>query len=614
MKHGRFESLFRTALTLLVFCPISLFSAVTSGSDFLKIPRSARAIALGESYTAVIDDPTAMDYNPAALNTIKNIAVAMMYQSWIDNSYGLSMAGGYRFGDFVIGASIFWFNYGGLTVYDYYGLQSGQYNPSDLNIKAGLSIDSGILFDLLRGLSFGATVSVIDRNLVDQTLWGFSMDAGINYKTTIGKLFNITDAYLLATLGKLPINAGFAVQNIGFAADSVTPVKFSGGLAVSPFSDMIISMDLSKDVYNTPWMFKMGAEYTLIEMISLRIGFNLGRDTGNISMGLGIRYPMLFNTLRFDYAFTPLGVLGNNHNFSLYGEFKFDIKWEDYYQKGVYYFNKKDYLKTREMWRQAKTMDPENTMIGERLVMIEEIVKVYELDTTDKDLTNKVTRLDQLMQVENGDSEPGIFIKEKKVTFVYRTISRLIRSVAVTGDFNDWNQTGIPMKQGTNEWRVTLELSPGVHQYKYVIDGTYSIQDPANPQSTPDGQGGRNSVFTIAGEKDTNNFRKTSRTNSNATTNYAVTPTNQIVPQTNLNLTNRLQEQKVIYTNINLKESIKPEKETVTNDKPVEPKILTLTNQVKAPTVTTVTNKVSKKKTNTSTKTGSKPPKKTSSK
>lgn len=600
MKQGCFVSLFRTVLTLLVICPVALFSAVTSGSDFLKIPRSARAIALGESYTAVIDDPTAIDYNPAALNTINNIAIAMMYQSWIDNSYGLNLAGGYRIRDIVIGASVYWFNYGGLTEYDYYGIQSGQYNPNDLNIKAAVSIDSGILFDMLRGLSFGASLSVIDRNLINESLWGFSFDAGINYKTTIGKIFNISDPYMLETFGKLPVNAGFAVQNIGFAADTVTPVKFSGGLAASLFPDFILSLDLSKDVYNTPWMFKMGAEYTFLEMISLRLGFNLGKDTGNLSMGLGIRYPMLFNTLRFDYAFTPLGILGNNHNFSLYGEFKFDIKSEDYYQKGIYYFNKKDYLKTREMWRQARNLDPESETVGERLAMIEEIVKVFELDNVPKDITNKVARLNQLMLAGQEGLEPGVIVREKKVTFIYRSISRLIQSVAVTGDFNDWSKTGIPMKQGTNEWRVTLELEPGVHQYKYLIDGTYSIQDPANSQSTPDGQGGRNSVFTVAGERDTNRTPRSIRTNTNSAAaepvkNARQSLTNLAASQTNLPSaqTNRIKEQKVIYTNINLKETIRPDP-GITNVKQNDVRVPNQTNQLK-PKVVTITNKIYKR-------------------
>lgn len=486
-----------TALCLMLFssmfCPTRLFPAVTSGADFLKIPRSARAIALGESYTAVIDDPTAIDYNPAALNTMRNLAVSLMYQSWIDNTYGAYAALGYRFRDLVIGGSFYFFNYGGITEYDYFGNEAGSYFPYDMNIKVAASLDGGFLWNALKGFSVGATFSAISRSMISESQWGLAVDAGINYKTVLGNFIKVEDEALKSYFNRLPIDIGFVIQNLGYASETVTPVRFSAGLAVTAIPDLIVSMDLTKDVYNTPWMFKMGFEYTLFEILSLRTGFNLGRDTGNVAMGLGLRYPMLFNNLRFDYAFTPLGVLGNNHNFSFYGEFFFDVSASDFLEKGKIYMYKGEYLKARDMWEKAYHLDPENNEIKENLLTINRIITAKELDDNRSAGTGKpvVTNRDEAFE------GPGVTVKGTNVTFFYGYLSHRIRSVAVTGDFVNWNGTGIPLTEGTNGWTVSFDLKPGLYQYKYVINRTISVIDLANPQIMTDGRGGLVSAFEV---------------------------------------------------------------------------------------------------------------------
>jgi 1,4-alpha-glucan branching enzyme len=52
------------------------------------------------------------------------------------------------------------------------------------------------------------------------------------------------------------------------------------------------------------------------------------------------------------------------------------------------------------------------------------------------------------------------------------------KNVSVGGDFNNWNPktaSAKPSKDGT--WRVTLNLSPGKYQYKFLVDGQWQ-NDP----------------------------------------------------------------------------------------------------------------------------------------
>jgi serine/threonine protein kinase len=70
-------------------------------------------------------------------------------------------------------------------------------------------------------------------------------------------------------------------------------------------------------------------------------------------------------------------------------------------------------------------------------------------------------------------------------------------SVAVTGNFNNWDTAGVPMqKRPTGVWAATLQLPAGRHLYRIILDGKW-MADPENPAQEDDGHGGKNSVVVI---------------------------------------------------------------------------------------------------------------------
>lgn len=52
--------------------------------------------------------------------------------------------------------------------------------------------------------------------------------------------------------------------------------------------------------------------------------------------------------------------------------------------------------------------------------------------------------------------------------------------VAVSGEFNGWDITANPMEREGDQWVTTLDLEPGEYAYKFVIDGEYEGQPPAD--------------------------------------------------------------------------------------------------------------------------------------
>jgi hypothetical protein len=72
-------------------------------------------------------------------------------------------------------------------------------------------------------------------------------------------------------------------------------------------------------------------------------------------------------------------------------------------------------------------------------------------------------------------------------------------SVAVVGDFNEWNATAAPMQQlpGSNVWTATLVLSPGRHVYSFVVNGETWIADPRAPRASDSDFGKPGSVLLV---------------------------------------------------------------------------------------------------------------------
>jgi Glycogen recognition site of AMP-activated protein kinase len=73
------------------------------------------------------------------------------------------------------------------------------------------------------------------------------------------------------------------------------------------------------------------------------------------------------------------------------------------------------------------------------------------------------------------------------------------RSVRLVGDFNDWDTDRTPMVRASanGAWSVTVPLTPGRHEYQFVVDDTLRLTDPSAPQTSSD-FGSPNSVITVA--------------------------------------------------------------------------------------------------------------------
>jgi hypothetical protein len=72
-------------------------------------------------------------------------------------------------------------------------------------------------------------------------------------------------------------------------------------------------------------------------------------------------------------------------------------------------------------------------------------------------------------------------------------------NVAVVGDFNGWDPKAHRLTPvgGAGLWSASVPLTPGRHEYAFVIDGKRWVADPAATSVVADEFGGQSSLITV---------------------------------------------------------------------------------------------------------------------
>jgi 1,4-alpha-glucan branching enzyme len=70
-------------------------------------------------------------------------------------------------------------------------------------------------------------------------------------------------------------------------------------------------------------------------------------------------------------------------------------------------------------------------------------------------------------------------------------------SVQLVGDFTHWQQKPINLQKGADGiWRANVELKPGEHHYRFLVDGQWS-DDPDCRLHVPNAYGSRDAVRQV---------------------------------------------------------------------------------------------------------------------
>ena len=71
-------------------------------------------------------------------------------------------------------------------------------------------------------------------------------------------------------------------------------------------------------------------------------------------------------------------------------------------------------------------------------------------------------------------------------------------SVQLAGDFTHWDQKPVNLQKGADGvWRTVLELTPGEHYYRFLVDGQWR-DDPDCALHVPNPYGSQDAVRQVA--------------------------------------------------------------------------------------------------------------------
>ncbi len=91
-------------------------------------------------------------------------------------------------------------------------------------------------------------------------------------------------------------------------------------------------------------------------------------------------------------------------------------------------------------------------------------------------------------------ASPAAF--EGQVLVQFRLDAPDVSSVHLAGSFTDWEREYTLQEKSPGVWSVVIPLSPGVHDYAFVVDGLEWRPDPSAP-TVDDGFGGQNSRLAV---------------------------------------------------------------------------------------------------------------------
>lgn len=318
------------ALTLLPLClNAEPFGKVgTVGMQFLKLGVDARAIGMGEAYTAVTDDISSVYWNPAGLAPSFQNQVFFSHTNWPADIMQEFAAATYTTGVSTIAVfgTALHMDDMEVTDEDTFG-HTGEYFTNS-------SIALGLMYaqQFTDKFSAGGGVKYLRENLYEYDVNTYAFDLGSIYNTgykniKIGmalKNFGPDIRYRVDDDGDglidedpfdLIDNDGDGlIDEDGSELESKIPMHFSlgvsGDLMRGENTHWIASLQLD-NVIDRLETWNLGTEYKMGN-IFLRTGYQFNYDAAGFSAGAGWQVPTSLGIFNIDYAYTDMGYLAES--------------------------------------------------------------------------------------------------------------------------------------------------------------------------------------------------------------------------------------------------------------------------------------------------------------
>lgn len=284
------------SLLLTGYSAMTLAQESQTEYNFLRLPISAHAAALGgENITIIEDDPALMFSNPALAASVSDMTIGLSYMNYMKgaNYMGASFTKAIK-EKITVGGGIQYMNYGKMKEVDANNVQTGEFSASEIAVEGVFS------YTLARNLVGGITAKFITSYLGSYNSMAVGVDLGLNYydedkELSISAVAKNLGGQVKAykdDFGKMPLDVQVGMSKT-FAA---LPVRVS-----------LTLVDLTHYDYRFINHLNLGADILLSESIWIGGGYNfrkademkIGRGYEESTHGAGFSFGAGLNLERF---------------------------------------------------------------------------------------------------------------------------------------------------------------------------------------------------------------------------------------------------------------------------------------------------------------------------
>jgi hypothetical protein len=278
----------------------------------LNIPMGGRAEGMAGAFSAVADDVSFIEWNPAGSARLSRTEAAFFHNNWIADTKVEGAAFGMRNQDRGIAAAAKWV-YTPFTEYNLWGdrVSKGYYSEGVVILNAAVNLFPGYYF---RGLAIGVNVKPAFRFVPDfadadsdeltvdtdeiipgsgksQSAIALMGDLGLLYRSNFLKLYNSRDENFSLAL---------VVRNVGIPdvtfklMDDPLPTVLVGGAAYRPIRPLLISFDytlplnLSDIELSEKPYYSVGLSVTVSRFLSMWGGLRLKAGATRVAIGSAV--------------------------------------------------------------------------------------------------------------------------------------------------------------------------------------------------------------------------------------------------------------------------------------------------------------------------------------
>ena len=368
----------KNPITKTIFFLFLINFNIFAGQNFtsfpsLNIPAGGRCESLGTAMTAMCDDPSFMDYNPAVSSILKETQAAVFHNSQISGGSMETITGTTRFNNFGTGFQLKTF-FSPLSRYNLSGTKnsSSYYSETSLAINTSYNFFSGYDF---KGLAAGISLRSTWRNMdytasADSSALAFTADFGLLMRFNFFKEF---------TSDMPNLSVGLAANNIGFfltgfksglKTETSLPSKISIGLSYRPIKKLLVNLEFRQPVnlknilLSESFAVAAGLEFSFTDFFDVEGGI-LFQD-GKTKLSTGTQFSFQKIQMSLSYACT-LDSITQEHSVSLAakinlgdkGRAQNDEQVKKLYAEGIELYakgEKENMLKAIEKWEEAKKL------------------------------------------------------------------------------------------------------------------------------------------------------------------------------------------------------------------------------------------------------------------